>query len=77
LLLVLASTVFLGFRSRRDLAKILFFLLDMYVFQKWGLLFDEGRGRSFSGGATFVSPWFQHEYISGHIVLSVMVYRES
>jgi hypothetical protein len=24
-----------------------FSLLDMYVFGKWGLLFDEGRGRSF------------------------------
>jgi hypothetical protein len=24
----------------------------MYVFEKWGLLFDEGRGRSFSGGLT-------------------------
>jgi hypothetical protein len=33
-----------------------FSLLDMYVFEKWGLLFDEGRGRSFCGGATFVTP---------------------
>jgi hypothetical protein len=33
-------------------------VLDMYVFEKWRLLFDEGRGRSFSGGATFVAPHF-------------------
>jgi hypothetical protein len=38
-------------------------LLDMYVFEKWGLPFDEGRGRSFSGGAAFVAPQFQHEYV--------------
>jgi hypothetical protein len=38
-------------------------LLDMYVFEKWDLLFDEGRGRSLSGGATFVAPCPQHEYI--------------
>jgi hypothetical protein len=41
----------------------IFFLLDMYVFEKWGLLLDEGRGRPFCGGATFVAPQFQHEYI--------------
>jgi hypothetical protein len=58
LLLALASTAILGFRSRRD-----FSLLDMYMFEKWGLLFDEGRGRSYSGGAMFVAPQFQHEYI--------------
>jgi hypothetical protein len=34
----------------------LFSLLDMYVFGKWGLLFDEERGRSFCVGATVVAP---------------------
>jgi hypothetical protein len=33
----------------------------MYEFEKWGLLSDEERGRSFSGGATFVASYFQHE----------------
>jgi hypothetical protein len=32
----------------------------MYVFEKWGLLFDE-RDRCFCGGATFVAPQFYHE----------------
>jgi ribosomal protein L36 len=31
---------------------------DMHVFEKWGLLFDEGRGRSFCGFATFIAPQF-------------------
>jgi hypothetical protein len=34
------------------------YLLDLYMFRNGGLLFDEGRGRSLSGGATFVSPCF-------------------
>jgi hypothetical protein len=52
LLLALASTVILGFRP---LSTKIFSLLDMYVFEKWGHLFDEGRGRSFSGDAMFVA----------------------
>jgi hypothetical protein len=43
LLLALASTVILGFRSRRDILSRFLFLLDMYLFEKWGLLFDKGR----------------------------------
>jgi hypothetical protein len=41
LLLAFTSTVILGFRSHRLLNKT-FSFLDMYVFEKWGLLFDEG-----------------------------------
>jgi hypothetical protein len=41
--------------------KVFCSLLDMYVFEKCGLLFDEWRDRSFSGGAMFVAPQFQHE----------------
>jgi hypothetical protein len=37
----------------------------MYVFEKWGLLFDEGRGRYFCGGATFVAL-SQHPGPYGH-----------
>jgi hypothetical protein len=29
--------------------------IDMYMFLKWGLFFDKGRGQSFSGGASFVA----------------------
>jgi hypothetical protein len=29
--------------------------LDMYMFEKWGILFDKERGQSFSGGAMFVA----------------------
>jgi hypothetical protein len=42
--------------SSRLFTEIVFSLLDMYVFEKWGLLFDQGRGRCFNGGATFVAP---------------------
>jgi hypothetical protein len=35
-----------------------FFVLDMYVSKKSSLFFDEGRGQSFYGGATFVAPEF-------------------
>jgi hypothetical protein len=31
-----------------------FFLLDMYVFEKWDLLFDRGRAQSFYGETAFV-----------------------
>jgi hypothetical protein len=34
---------------------LFFSLLDIYVFEKWDLLFDEERGRFFSGGAMFVA----------------------
>jgi hypothetical protein len=33
-----------------------FFLLDMYVFEKWGLLLAKGKGLSFCEGATFDAP---------------------
>jgi hypothetical protein len=50
-----SPAVIFGFRSRRDPWPR--FLLDMYAFRS-GLLFDEGRGRPFYVGATFVaSDW--------------------
>jgi hypothetical protein len=55
LLLALASIVILGFRSRRDFNQDFIFLIDMNAFEKWGLLFDEGKSRSFCGGAAFLA----------------------
>jgi hypothetical protein len=57
LLLVLISTAILGFRSFWDLTKI-FVLLNMYMFEKWDLLFGVGRGQSFCGGAMFVALYW-------------------
>jgi hypothetical protein len=54
-MLALASTVITGFSLIEILVQNFCSLLDMYVFRN-GLLFDEGRGRSFSVAVTFVAP---------------------
>jgi hypothetical protein len=48
--------------SSRSMTKCLFSPRHVRVWEM-DLLFNFGRDRSFSGGATFVAPQFQHEYI--------------
>jgi hypothetical protein len=50
----------------------------MYVFEKWGLLVDEGRGRSFCVRATFVAPselLYDWRFIANEFVLAPSLLR--
>jgi hypothetical protein len=56
LLLAFASTGIPGFSLLEIIDQGFYSLLDMYVFQNEGPLFDEWRGRSFYVAAKFVAP---------------------